>query len=66
MEEREGGVVQVGLAVQHGGAVFHIAGGMCCERGTQLLGFSLNLLDVENSISPLVTWNVSKITSRQL
>lgn len=66
MEEREGGVVQVGLAVQHGGAVSHWAGEMCCERGTQLLGFSLSLLDMESSISPLVTWNVSKITSRQL
>lgn len=66
MEEREGGVVQVGLAVQHGGAVFQTAAAMCCERGTQLLGFSLSLLDMENSISPLVTWDVSKITSQQL
>lgn len=55
MEEREGGVVQVGLAVQPGGAAVHRTGELCCERGTRLLGVSLNLLDMESSVSPLVT-----------
>lgn len=67
MEEREGQGGAGGAGCAAWAADVHTQLGSCAVTGdTRLLGFSLNLPDMEGSSSPLVTWVVSKITSQQL
>lgn len=62
VREGQGGAGGAGCAVW---GVHTQLGGCAVTGDTQLLGFSLNCLDMEGFSSPLVTWVVSKITSQQ-